>query len=428
MLRRSVLSLLALVALAGGASAQPAVGPEFRVNTYTTYDQGESAVAADANGNFVVVWSSRYQYDELLGVFGQRFDRLGNPQGGEFTVNTFTRGYQGEPQVAVHPAGNFVVTWTSGYGQDGDGYGIFARRYDAAGNAAGPEFAVNTYSSGNQFRSDVARTAGGGFVVVWTSYLQEGPDDGVFGQVFDASGNPVGAEFQVNTYTTGHQGRPTVATAPSGDFVVVWASYAFALGIGQDGSAAGIFGQRFNAGGGRLGGEFRINTYTPYAQDDPDVVMDASGNFVVVWNSDMQDGSNYGVFGQRFDATGALAGGEFTVNTYTTNHQARPSIAGEPDGHFVVSWTSSNQVNAISAGYEVFAQRFDPAAAKVGPEFRVNTYTTSDQFESAVASLGEEKFVVAWTSFSQDGDGYGVFAQRFGDLIFRDGFESSASP
>lgn len=60
----------------------------------------------------------------------------------------------------------------------------------------------------------------------------------------------------------------------------------------------------------------------------------------------------------------------------------------------------------------------------VGAEFLVNTYTTNLQFEQAVASLGTEKFVVTWVSRSQDGDGEGIYAQRFGDLIFANGFNA----
>ena len=36
---------------------------------------------------------------------------------------------------------------------------------------------------------------------------------------------PVGSEFQVNTYTTSLQSRPSVSTAADGDFVVVWHHY-----------------------------------------------------------------------------------------------------------------------------------------------------------------------------------------------------------
>jgi hypothetical protein len=51
---------------------------------------------------------------------------------------------------------------------------------------------------------------------------------------------------------------------------------------------------------GPLGPEFRVNTYTYSIQHDPSAAGDASGDFVVVWDSDLQDGSAIGTFGQRF--------------------------------------------------------------------------------------------------------------------------------
>ena len=106
-------------------------------------------------------------------------------------------------------------------------------------------------------------------------------------------GNPLGPEFLVNTETSGHQIFSSVAADPSGNFVVVWQSDL------QDGSGFGIFGQRYLSGGAPLGPEFRVNTFTTGAQRKPSVAADTAGNFVVVWQSADQDGSGYGVFGQR---------------------------------------------------------------------------------------------------------------------------------
>ncbi len=40
------------------------------------------------------------------------------PEGPEFQVNTYTTGDQESPDVAMDGAGNFIVVWQS-YGQDG---------------------------------------------------------------------------------------------------------------------------------------------------------------------------------------------------------------------------------------------------------------------------------------------------------------------
>jgi hypothetical protein len=85
-----------------------------------------------------------------------------------------------------------------------------------------------------------------------------------------------------------------VAADSAGDFVVAWQSET------QDGSSYGVFGQRFASSGAPLGSEFRVNTYTANYQNRTAVAADSPGNFVVVWASDIQDGSGPGIFGQRF--------------------------------------------------------------------------------------------------------------------------------
>jgi uncharacterized repeat protein (TIGR01451 family) len=82
---------------------------------------------------------------------------------------------------------------------------------------------------------------GGDFVVAWDSYEQEGVgyESGVYGQRYDGDGTPAGDEFHVNTYTTEAQERPRVAMDATGDFVIVWESH------GQDEDGAGVYAQRY---------------------------------------------------------------------------------------------------------------------------------------------------------------------------------------
>ena len=82
--------------------------------------------------------------------------------------------------------------------------------------------------------------------------------------------------------------------APGGEFVVTWSS------SGQDGNGFGVYGQQYTAAGAKDGGEFRINTTTALDQDFSSVAMDSIGDFVVVWTSTNQDGSQLGVYGQRY--------------------------------------------------------------------------------------------------------------------------------
>src|SRR5262249_20725722 len=153
----------------------------------------------------------------------------------------------------VDAAGDFVVVWTS-YGQDGASQGVFGQRFASTGGPLGPEFRVNTYTTSSQFVPAVASDPAGDFVVAWQSHQPDGTGHGVFGERFAASGAALGPEFRANTSTTLTQGYPSVAASPSGDFIVVW--------TGHDSSIEGVEGQRFAAGGAPLGPEFHVNTYT----------------------------------------------------------------------------------------------------------------------------------------------------------------------
>ena len=99
---------------------------------------------------------------------------------------------------------------------------------------------------------------------------------------------PLGIEFQVNTFTTGAQSFGEVAVAGNGVFVVVWTDFV------RDGSGTGIFGQRFDSAGGRVGADFQVNSYTTYDEILAKVAIDTDGDFVVVWDSNGgQDGDNF---------------------------------------------------------------------------------------------------------------------------------------
>ena len=378
---------------------------EFQVNTYTTSDQIIPAMAMDADGDFVVTWQSDGQDGNSFGIYAQRYNTAGVAQGSEFRVNTYTTNGQSRPSVAMDADGDFVVTWNS-YGQDSlYSYGVYGQRYNASGVAQGSEFRVNTYTTSSQRNPSVAMDADGDFVVTWQSD-QDGSPSSVYGQRYNALGVAQGSEFRVNTYTTSTQFNAAVAMNADGDFVVTWQSF------GQDGSSSSVYGQRYNTGGVAQGSEFRVNTYTTNRQINPAVAMDTDGDFVVTWESYGQDGSDRGIYAQRYNASGVAQGSEFRINTYTSNQQRNASIAMDADGDFVVTWQSDGQ---DGGGDGIYGQRYNAAGVAQGSEFRVNTYTTNNQTQPSVAMDADGDFVVTWNSSGQEGDNYeGIRAKRYG--------------
>ncbi len=383
----------------------PSTSEEFIVNTYTDNEQWNSSVASFSDGGFVVTWNSNDQNgDDYYGIFGQRYNADGTTNGNEFQINTHTDLYQMDSSVASLSDGGFVVTWSS-KDQDGDYYGIFGQRYNADGTVNGNEFQINTYIDDGQYNSSVASLSDSGFVVTWQSFFQDGDYHGIFGQRYNADGTANGDEFQINTYTDNSQRDSSVASLSDSGFIVTWESK------GQDGDDYyGIFGQRYNADGTVNGNEFQINTYTDGHQNYSSVTSLSDGGFVVTWNSYDQDGNSYGIFGQRYNADGTANGDEFQINTCTDSSQYNSSVTSLSDGGFVVTWESYNQ---DGDAYGIFGQRYNADGTNNGDEFQINDYNLSNQIDSSVTALSNGSFVVTWDSYDQDGSNYSIAARIF---------------
>ncbi|NBB17509.1 hypothetical protein GVN21_19280, partial [Caulobacter sp. SLTY] len=416
--------------------------PEFVVNSYTGYFENRPDVTVLADGDFFVSWTQ--QDDSSWGVFGQRFGadgaRLtlaGEAGGSPSRINDTTAREQYWPEVTALADGGWIVTWQSydqeaAPGQPGDEtWGIYAKRYaadgsvvqmyDAAGVAAN-EVRINVTVAGSQQHAQVVQLAGGGFAFSW--YGPDGSDGGQFVRIYDASGHPVtsiGAdgELRANSTTAGEQGAEggSLAALTDGGFVVTWHSN------GQDGSGYGIYGQVYNADGTTRGGEFHVSSYAYDSQQEPKVTSLPDGGFMVVWTSLGQDGSSWGVYGQRFDATGDAVGAEFRLNETIAGDQSTPAIAVQPDGSgVIVVWEGTD---ASGAGVDGKRIPLPNAATELaidtaGVEQQVNSYATSDQTYPSVTKLQDGSYVVVWQSNGQDGSSWGVYAKHFdsdGDAI-----------
>ena len=337
---------------------------EFQANVYTSGPQAAPDIGVAGDGSFVVVWQGYGgEPDSDNGdVFARRFPAAGGMPGAEFQVNVndaAAPSYEGAAAIAATTSG-FVVVWD-------DYEDVFARRLDSAGAPLGAPFPVNTTTTGFQGSADVAGTADGGFVIAWEDgyFAGDGADGagyGVFAQRFDAAGNTAGGEFQINTTTLGDQYAVSLAPSAGGGFVVVWQSYA------HDGADSAVFGQRFGAAGAKLGGEFRANPSPSDYGEQPRVASDQTGDFVVVWSAPppptapgsatppslTPSPTPIPILARRYDASGTPIGSLGVVNG-GNNNQFEPAVAAAPDGRYVVAWRRDSGDVSEAA---VFAQRF----------------------------------------------------------------------
>lgn len=384
-----------------------ALGTEFRVNTYTTGEQSGPAIAMNYSGEFVITWHSNGQisgggYD----VFAQPFKADQTKLGVEIQVNAYTTSTQSTPAVAIDHDGDFAITWQS-YGQDAAlTNGIYARRYDKDASLVGPEFLVNAYTTNYQSFARIAMDYDGDMVATWASSLQDGSSDGVFARQYFAAGTPrpLSADRQSNVFTSGDQALPAVAAATDGSYVVTWESNG---GPGETGY--GIFARRHAADGTPIGAsDIHVNVTTTNDQRYPTIAMAGNGSFVIAWISN-QTGSN-AVYARRFAADGTPVPGEITVDTVASVllSQNSLSIGSASDGRFVVSWFAPD-----ASGDGVYARRFDAVGAPQGSRFLVNQTQTSSQQQPSVAVASGGSFIVTWSSFGQDGSSRGVYCRQY---------------
>jgi|GEM_PF-912036 len=438
--------------------------PELRVNTYTTGDQLYSTVHTLANGNYFVLWTSNGQDGSGQGIYSQMYSGNGTEIGTETRINTYTLNDQTDPSFTELGNGDYIITWVSD-GQDGSDEGIYAQRYDSGGNALGSEFLVNTYTNLRQQNPTITTLSNDRFVIMWETKAFA---DEIKGQIFDANGNMVGSEFQVNTAVAWIQESTDIIGLDDGGFVAVWATPI----------ARKIVGQRFDANGSKVGNEYLLNTDTSGDVDDPIITPLTGGGFVVTWAgrkpsstisngnfAQVYDGNNVpvgseiylpvgnnpisaatpsitalenggffitwtetrddapdlsSIYGQFFAADGNAVGDSFRVNTYTTDYQFKPQVVTLADGGIVVVWTSDGSGATGQDGSEsgVYAQRYDSSGNPVGSEHRVNNYTTDYQKLQSIAALDNGGFVITWISRYQDGSGNGIYSQQFKPQLF----------
>lgn len=373
-------------------------GNELLVNTPNSNAQTNSAVARDADGNYVVVWQ-----DRTFAIYGQRYDAQANPIGDNIRVNDLNIGAE-LPDIAMADDGSFVVVW-QGESQDGDSTAVVGKMYSSEA-VAGAEFVINDIIAGYQGNPKVSMNASGAFVVVWDGY-GEADDLGIYARTYASDGTASGLQFPVNTTVAGEQSDPGVAIDDSGNFKVVWSSQNQVNGA----SLGDIYFRSFTP---ELtsGAETLVNATTPNEQSVPDIAMSGDGAFVIAWQSDLQDGGASGVYLQAYDNAGAASGTETLVNSeQTAGNQVTPSVSINDNGDFAVAYTGRNESSPTNTNQEIRVRRFPAGVAEAG--FEVNKIRAGQQRFPDIAVNGNGSFVISWEGSNAGAGDYDIYTQRF---------------
>ena len=369
---------------------------EVEANTTTANNQNAPQVAGLSDGSYVVVWRSVGQDGESTsfgGIYARKFTSAGVPNGGEFAISPAGNGINEQnPSVAALNAGRFVVAYTQ-LNADND---VIYRVVEANGTLGAQTSAAST-TTGAQTVPSVTALSDGNFAITWIGV--NGADSGdVWVRKFNSSdGSPVvGSELVVNTTTSGAQSLTNISGLSNGNYAVAWRDPANNGDVKARvmGPTAAVSAEIAVAGGAN-------------SQSNPRVAGLTGGGFVVVNNeasrteSGVADTSSQGnVYFRRYDNTGVLQGSETLVHGAVQGNQVSSGICALSGGGFVVAFASDIDPDGTLG---VFGRRFDATGAAVDSyEFQLNQRRTGIQSTPVVAPLASNGFAAAWNDSTLD--------------------------
>lgn len=339
------------------------------------------AVLSDALGNFVALYPGLT--DGGTQIMARRFfaDADGGADAAATQINTRpVSGLADEADAAMDARGNFVVVW-DGPNAMGDNT-LYGQRYTPDLNARGDSFVINESPITNRSRPAVDIGANGQIAVTWAS--SSGPDAQRLLRRYDATGQPATGEISVaGSDLTALESD--VALAPSNTTVVAFG--------GRDNRAQGVYLQRFDASGGRVGQRIRANAPSSSRNDFPSLAIDGSGNTLLAWSVDPDDTIAARLFNAEYEAVTD----PFVVarDTFYTD------VAAYASGGFVVALEGRDAIDVVA-----FPNTGQPAES-------VRVYSGKDPDASRVAADADGDYAVFWTEdFAVENESR-LFIRRF---------------
>ncbi|MCL5097768.1 MAG: hypothetical protein M1608_09650, partial [Candidatus Omnitrophica bacterium] len=389
-------------------------------------DQTHPCLALTPAGGYLV-WEDNVTDGDGLGISALKLNNTFSGELGAFRVNGQSAGDQENPQVAMLKGGQVVFVWqggTPGFQR------VYVRFLDANGTFMTGDIPVGTPGNNAQVNPVVTGLVDGSALVVWADVDQASGMQDVFAQRFSAAGQPINSQ-QINQYNLYNQRTPAVAALPGGGFVAVWVSEQQRYDNSVD-----IYARLYDAAFEPLGSEFCINSSSNVCAN-PTVAAGNDGGFIVAWSQRfsqvpnlssssivagvpggytgrvMLDGSDaengWEIYARAFDSQSTAIGQNIHVNSFTYGDQFAPRISARGTDYLVV-WTSLGQDGSWEGVYGRF---FNGAGVPEGDESRVNTTIQNRQLHPALASDGDTRFLVAWSSFVDLTSSFDLFGQRF---------------
>ena len=274
--------------------------------------------------------------------------------------------------------GGYIVCGRGPFGN----YEIYAQIFNADHSRRGNEFRVNTNTYLEQDYPDVFCLSDTTIIITWTSW------DGIYGQLLKYDGTKINPEFNIAPNGSVAQ---RMAKLNNGGFVICWVDEQWSDGSYVNDIYASIYDKNIT----KIGDSFLINTHVEDLQHKPKIAVLKSGEFIVSWISNNQDGIRTGVYYKIFSDAGDEVCDELratpTANTYTPHYD----LCALNDGGFVFIWP--NGLNDYRYP-DIIVQRFDSNFVKYDDIVQTRAATSTKGV--GISSLENGGYVFFWELYN----------------------------
>ncbi|SDB03770.1 calcium-binding protein [Bauldia litoralis] len=308
-------------------------------------------------------------------------------------VNTADTGDQEDPIAIDIGMGRYVVVWEDDTFGSSPGDDLVGQIFDARGNLIGSQFQVNQdFAVDTETDASLASRPGGGFVMVYED--TDGSGTSIRAETYDIDG--VRITTGVPTSIAGDPGgatiisNPEIAMRPDGSYLVTYQTFDGALDtdiVGRIVSTSGV-----------VGGQFTIFSQTDNSTN-PDAAALTNGNYVVVYEDEF-GGSNTDIdvkFTIVNPVGAVVTSGTIASRTTLEDDVHVTALSG---GGFVAVWADDEGDGAGDPG--IRARIYDNSGVALGAAFTVNTSTTGNQNEPDITALADGGFVIVWDDDNTD--------------------------
>ena len=384
--------------------------PVFRLNETpgsVGVDESSPSIAADASGNFIVVWRDD-RGDDQGDIYAQRVSAHGISLGSNFKVNDDGPGSgQESPSVACDPQGNAVVVWQDFRNGISD---IYGQRLFSDGARVGANFRISDdENAASQWVPGVGVDGAGHIIVAWRDDRNPNQYFDIYAQRYANDGSPVDENFAVyqsDGESTGAR-EPCVDISPNGAFCVSWTGHGLSHGD--------VYARLYAGDAIPVGDPFLVNERDNFSIDDPGeperwpfangpaVAMDNTGKPVIAWQDRRNGEYQTDIYAQRYSPLGNLIGKNFRVNDDLAEvAQTQPAVDfDDQTNHFVIVWSDRRDGNDGSA---IYAQRYTADGLAIGGNIQVSGSGAGQQSAPDVI-LTNNRILTVWReSGSATGD------------------------